>query len=150
MKKGKIIDTKWKVEEEKEGGGQGQVYKVSCEKLPGEVFALKFLKQQKCEERRKRMYREVCNISKLSDEHIMNIVDSNVESYEDDNIKLYYVSNYIEGEKIEKFVTENVVSFECALAFFKDFLQVISYCHENNIIHRDIKPDNILLHDNIL
>lgn len=150
MKIGKIIDEKWKVEEEKESGGQGQVYKVSCEKFPGEVFALKFLKQQKCEERRKRMHREVCNISKLSDCHLMNIVDSNVEFYEDDNIKLYYVSNYIVGDTLEKYVTKNEVSFECALSFFKDFLQVISYCHEKNIIHRDIKPDNILLHDNKL
>lgn len=44
MKTGKTIDEKWKIEEEKGSREQGQVYKVSCEKFPERMFALKFLK----------------------------------------------------------------------------------------------------------
>mgnify|MGYP002622983452 CR=1 FL=1 len=55
MKPGQIVKEKWKIIEEKDGGGQGSVFVASCTDYPQQKFALKFLKQQKSPDRRVRM-----------------------------------------------------------------------------------------------
>ena len=75
----------------------------------------------------------------------MSIVYSNAEKHEDLTEKLYYVSKYIEGKTLEEYVEENNITLIEALSFFKEFLDVLEYCHTKGILHRDIKPDNILL-----
>ena len=144
MRIGQVIDGKWTIDEIKGRGGQGEVFKVR-ENDSNEVFALKFLNKQSDVERRSRMYREVCNVRRLSNNHLINIVYSNAEKYEDLAEKLYYVSKYIEGKTLEEYVEENNITLLEALPFFRDFLGVLEYCHTNGILHRDIKPDNILL-----
>lgn len=144
MKIGQVIDDKWTIDEIKGRGGQGEVFKVR-ENVSNEVYALKFLNKQSDVERRSRMYREVCNVRRLSNNHLINIVYSNAEKYEDLAEKLYYVSKYNEGKTLEEYVEENNITLLEAISFFRDFLGVLEYCHTNGILHRDIKPDNILL-----
>jgi len=150
MKPGQIVKEKWKIIEEKDGGGQGSVFVASCTDYPQQKFALKFLKQQKSSDRRVRMNREVSNVVTLSNEHLMKIIDSNVADYENINEKLFYVSDYIDGETLDSYVNRETVGFDEALDFFKTFLDVMEYCHSEKILHRDIKPDNILLRNNSL
>ena len=150
MKPGQIVKEKWKIIEEKDGGGQGSVFVASCIDYPQQKFALKFLKQQKSPDRRVRMNREVSNVVTLSNEHLMKIIDSNVADYENINEKLFYVSDYIDGETLESYVNRETVGLDEALDFFKTFLDVMEYCHSKKILHRDIKPDNILLRNNSL
>jgi len=150
MKPGQIVKEKWKIIEEKDGGGQGSVFVASCADYPQQKFALKFLKQQKSLDRRVRMNREVSNVVTLSNEHLMKIIDSNVADYENISEKLFYVSDYIDGETLESYVNRETVGFDEALDFFKTFLDVMEYCHSEKILHRDIKPDNILLRNNSL
>ena len=143
MRIGQIIDGRWTIEDIKGRGGQGEVFKVR-ENDSNEVFALKFLNKQGDVERRSRMYREVRNVNLLSNDHLISIVYSNAERHEDLTERLYYVSEYIEGKTLEEYIEENNVTFLDALAFYKEFLCVLEYCHTKGILHRDIKPDNIL------
>ena len=96
MKRGQLVKGKWKIVEEKGGGGQGFIFLVSCTDYPQQNFVLKYLKQQNSLDRRSRMKREVNHIKKLSNEHLMTIIDSNVVEYENLTEKLFYVSDYIE------------------------------------------------------
>lgn len=146
MRIGQIIDGRWTIEDIKGRGGQGEVFRVR-DAVSSKVFALKFLNKQGDVERRSRMYREVCNANLLSNNHLINIIYSNAERHEDLTEKLYYVSEYIEGKTLEEYVEENNVTLLDALAFYKEFLGVLEYCHTKGILHRDIKPDNILLID---
>ena len=103
------------------------------------------LNKQKDIERRKRMNAEVNNVSKLENSHLTKIVFSNAAEFENIDVRLYYVSEYIDGCTLEEYVESNDISFEEAQNFFLEFLKVIEYCHNNNILHRDIKPANIML-----
>ena len=150
MKLGQLVNDKWKILEKKDGGGQGDIFIVSCADYPQQKFALKFLKQQKCPDRRIRMKREVINVTALSNEHLTKIIDSNIMDYKDVEKKLFYVSDYVEGETLEDYVERKSIEFDEALAFFMSFLEVMEYCHLAKTLHRDIKPDNILLRDKCL
>lgn len=145
MKTGDIIGGKWKIIEEGNGGGQGKIFKVYEDGKPETDFALKFLNRQNNLERRKRMYYEVKNVSQLDNVHLMTIVNSNVDYYEDTSQKLYYVTEYIDGITLEEYVERNTIDFYTALNFYAELLNLLYYCHSNHVIHRDIKPENIML-----
>ena len=149
MKK-KLYGERWEKIDSAGDGGQGYVLKVKDINNPTDIFALKFLKKQTDSERRKRMFNEVNNVKLLKNEHLINIIDTNCDSYEKEEVKLYYVSPYIEGCTLEEYRKSHDISFSEAISLFKEILKVISYCHENDILHRDIKPENIMLKDNNL
>jgi len=59
---------------------------------------------------------------------------------------LYYTMPYIEGETLRALVDrERQLPLERALAITRDVADALHYAHGRNIIHRDIKPDNILI-----
>lgn len=144
MKVGQTIDGQWIISETMGRGGQGEVFKVT-DSIDSCFYALKFLNKQSDEERRQRMFMEVCNVKHLSDRHLMNITYSNAEKYKDLSEKLYYVSDFIDGISLEQYVETHDISYAEAISFYMEFLKTIECCHNNGIIHRDIKPDNIML-----
>jgi len=90
-----------------------------------------------------RFLREVEIAARLNHPHILALYDSG----EADGF-LFYVMPYITGESLRhKLDREKQLSVDEALAITRQVASALSHAHAHNVIHRDVKPENILLHE---
>lgn len=147
-RKEKPWSDKWEIIEELSGGGQGATFLVKRkspgEIIPNETFVLKVLKNKTDPERRKRMYREVANLKTLDHSGIPKLIESNAEQF-DSEVRLYMVTEFIEGETLSQAIEKGRVELSVASELVLKLLDIIQYCHDLGVVHRDIKPDNIIL-----
>lgn len=124
------------------GGGMGVVFKAEDMRLGREV-ALKFLPPQFSDdsEAKERFIREARAASKLDHPNICTIYDVG----ESDTGQLFLVMAYYEGETLKKRLEKGPLSVDEAIVFMRQMAAGLGKSHERNILHRDIKPGNILI-----
>lgn len=123
-------------------GGMGTVYKAKCHLL-NRFVAVKILKAELSndEEFVARFKREATSIARLSHPNIVNVHDVGTEN----NIN-FIVMEYINGKTLKQVIKENGrLSSEKTLDIALQTAKALQCAHINNIIHRDIKPDNIMI-----
>ena len=122
-------------------GGMGVVYKAQDTKL-GRPVALKFLAPHllRDEEARKRFHREAKAAAKLDHPNICTV-------YEIDEVdgKTFIVMAFLEGRPLSKKIAEGPLKLNEALSVAGQIAEGLEAAHENGVVHRDIKPDNIML-----
>ena len=90
-----------------------------------------------------RFLREVEIAAKLNHPHILPLYDSG-----DADGFLFYVMPYIKGESLRaKLEREQQLSVEESLAVTRQAASALGHAHAHGVIHRDVKPENILLHE---
>jgi len=90
-----------------------------------------------------RFLREIAIAAKLNHPHILALYDSG----EADGF-LFYVMPYIRGESLRhKLEREHQLPIEDALAIARQVASALGHAHAQHVIHRDVKPENILLHE---
>ncbi|MGK7922968.1 MAG: protein kinase [Trichodesmium sp.] len=136
----------WKIIENIGGGGQGQTYIVEPKNnsFPANKYVLKKLNKQNDSERRSRMRREVVILETLDCSGIPRLIDSNSEIFKSDT-PLYMVTEFIPGDTLSDFIKTEVMNIFSAISFTIKLLDTLKYCHQIGIVHRDIKPDNIII-----
>ncbi len=89
----------------------------------------------------KELFKREANIlDTLKHEQIPAIYD-----HFEENNSLYLVEEYIDGDDlVREFNQEGMFSEEKIKSLLKDLLPVLNYLHQRNLLHRDIKPDNIM------
>jgi eukaryotic-like serine/threonine-protein kinase len=122
-------------------GGTGIVLLAQDQKHHRQV-AIKVLKPELAAALgRERFLREIATAAGLNHPHILPLHDSG----EADGF-LYYVIPYVEGESLrDRLDRERQLVLEDALQIAREVADALSYAHSHNVLHRDIKPDNILL-----
>ncbi len=90
-----------------------------------------------------RFLREIAIAAQLQHPHILTLIDSG----EADSF-LYYVMPYVEGESLRvKLAREGELPINEALRVLREVVDALKHAHQHGLVHRDIKPDNVLLSD---
>jgi eukaryotic-like serine/threonine-protein kinase len=142
MMNGKRISGRYRIIKLIGGGGMANVYLAHDMILDREV-AIKMLRMDFANEEEfiKRFQREAQSATSLVHPNIVSIYDVGEE---DD---LYYiVMEYVQGMTLKQYIQQHSpVGVDQALDIMKQLTLAISHAHQNHIVHRDIKPHNILV-----
>jgi serine/threonine protein kinase/Tol biopolymer transport system component len=122
-------------------GGMGEVYRARDTRLD-RVVAIKILPAQLSSDpaRKQRFEREARIISKLNHPHICTLHDIGHQDGID-----YLVMECVEGETLDKRLQRGPVPTEQVLKFGTQIADALDKAHRNGVIHRDLKPGNIML-----
>jgi serine/threonine-protein kinase len=122
-------------------GGMGEVYRAHDERLDRQV-AVKVLPASVAQdsERIARFEREAKAVAKLSHPHICTLHDVGREEGVD-----FLVMEYLDGESLADRLAKGAVPLEGALAFAIQIAGALDAAHRRGILHRDLKPGNIML-----
>ncbi|MDR1392310.1 MAG: Stk1 family PASTA domain-containing Ser/Thr kinase [Clostridiales bacterium] len=138
---GKIIGNRYEILEEAGNGGMSIVYKAKCRMLSRDV-AIKILRKkfQYDEDSIKRFYTESQASAMLSHPNIISIYDFGHE-----NGLYYIVLEYIEGTTLKHIINKNKLNLKEVVDFSIQIASALEHAHKKSIIHRDIKPQNIII-----
>ncbi len=134
---------RYRIQRELGRGGMATVYLAEDLKHHRQV-AIKVLKPELAAALgAERFLREIEIAARLTHPHILPLHDSG----EADGF-LYYVMPYVEGESLRaRLAREGELPVAEALRILRDVVDALAYAHEHGVVHRDIKPDNVMLTD---
>jgi serine/threonine-protein kinase len=140
---GRVFDKRYKIEKVIGVGGMAIVFKAE-DILMNRTVAIKMLKNDVAgdTEALRRFINESKAVAMLSHENIVNIYDVSVKG----NTK-YIVMEYIEGITLKAFLKHKggSLSWRETLNISEQILRALEHAHSKGVIHRDIKPQNIML-----
>jgi serine/threonine-protein kinase len=139
-------DDRYVMEREIGRGSMATVYLAQDRKHNREV-ALKVLKPEiAIGSDRRRFQREIGILARLHHPHILQLYDSGVLTLSDGREGLFYVMPHVGGETLrQKLQREGALSVGDAVHIGKEVADALAYAHAQGVIHRDIRPENILL-----
>jgi Tol biopolymer transport system component len=136
-----LLGSRYRLERELGGGSMATVY-LAEDVRHGRQVALKLLRQEYAATfAAERFLREIEIAARLQHPHIVPLLDSGEVGG-----NLYLVMPFIEGESLRvRLVREGRLPAGEVIRILGDVADALAYAHGKGIIHRDIKPDNILL-----
>ncbi len=142
---GKRIDGRYEIHEIIGVGGMAVVYKA-YDNIDDRIVAIKILKEEYIanEEFRRRFKNESKYIAVLSHPNIVKVFDVSFG----DRLQ-YIVMEYIEGITLKEYIEQQkVIQPKEAIHFVTQILRALQHAHDKGIVHRDVKPQNIMLLQN--
>ncbi len=139
---GKRLDGRYEIQEITGVGGMSVVYKA-YDSVDDRVVAIKVLKEEYMNDAEfvRKFKNESKAISVLSHPNIVRVYDVSFG----DKIQ-YIVEEYVDGITLKEYIEkQKVITWNEALFFTTQILRALQHAHDKGIVHRDIKPQNIIL-----
>jgi len=139
---GRTMGGRYVVAQKIGAGGMGTVYRARHEAV-GRDVAIKFLAPELALDatNRKRFLREAKAANRINHEHIIDITDFG----ETDDGHVFLVMEYLVGRPLNAVIEQGPMPTLRALGIMLQMAQALARAHEFDVVHRDIKPDNIYL-----
>lgn len=141
---GKILGNRYEIIEKIGGGGMAIVYKAK-DKLLNRYVAIKVLRHEFTNDQDfiEKFRQESLSAASLTHPNIVSIYDTGV----DENI-YYIVMEYVKGMTLKKYINKKgKIEENEAIKITRQIAEALKHAHNNKVIHRDIKPHNILMTD---
>ena len=139
---GRMLDNRYEILQVIGTGGMAIVYKAKCHRL-NRMVAIKILKDEFIadEEFRRRFRAEGENVAMLSHPNIVSVYD--VSSSDEAN---FLVMELIEGITLKQYMEKKgVLNWKETLHFAMQIAKALEHAHQKGIVHRDIKPHNVMV-----
>ncbi len=139
---GRLLDNRYEILEVIGTGGMAVVYKALCHRL-NRLVAIKILKDEfsRDQEFRRRFHAESQAVAMLSHPNIVSVYDVSRSGDVD-----YIVMELIEGITLKQYLEKKGrLNWRETLHFSMQIAKALEHAHSRGIIHRDIKPHNIMI-----
>ena len=139
---GRLLDNRYEILEVIGTGGMAVVYKARCHRL-NRLVAIKILKDDYLgdEEFRRRFHAESQAVAMLGHPNIVAVYDVSTSIMAD-----YIVMELIEGITLKQYMeTKGVLNWKETLHFAIQIAKALEHAHSRGIVHRDIKPHNVMV-----
>ena len=135
------LGDRYSIERETGRGAAAVVFRATCLNT-GQLVALKILRPELVVSvTAERFLREIQIISRLDHPKIGRVLDSGEKDW-----LVYYVMPYFEGPSLQSLLNKcGRVSLGDTLRIANDLLDALIHAHQHGIVHRDVKPDNIII-----
>ncbi len=139
---GRLLDNRYEILEVIGTGGMAVVYKARCHRL-NRLVAIKILKDDylEDEEFRRRFHSESQAVAMLSHPNIVSVYDVSTSITAD-----YIVMELIDGITLKQYMEKKgVLNWKETLHFAIQISKALEHAHSRGIVHRDIKPHNVMV-----
>ncbi len=139
---GRLLDNRYEILEVIGTGGMAVVYKARCHRL-NRLVAIKILKDDylEDEEFRRRFHSESQAVAMLSHPNIVSVYDVSTSIMAD-----YIVMELIDGITLKQYMEKKgVLNWKETLHFAIQIAKALEHAHSRGIVHRDIKPHNVMV-----
>lgn len=147
---GSVLNNRYEILEKVGVGGMAIVYKAKDIYLK-RVVAIKVLKEQYLEDKEfiKKFVIEAQSVANLNNQNIVKIYDVG-QHLENNKVYNYIVMEYIKGKTLKQLINENGrLKSSAVISISKQIANALNCAHSHHIIHRDIKPHNIIIDENL-
>lgn len=146
----KVISGRYQLTKLIGSGGMADVY-VAHDSVLGRKVAIKVLNEELAANKKfsQRFKQEAKSASSMDHPNIVQVLDAGETTETDENgVKHTYaflVMEYVDGLELSKLVARGPLKVPEAIRVTKELLSAVEFAHNKGIVHRDIKPDNIML-----
>ncbi|HOU13737.1 MAG TPA: protein kinase [Anaerolineae bacterium] len=143
---GQTLQTRYRIVAPLGQGGMGAVYRAWDTRLQVPVALKEMMPQagiaaELLAQLRQQFEQEAMVLARLSHPHLVRVTD-----FFEEQSNVYLVMDFVEGENLADHIArEGALPEAAVLAWANALLDALEYCHRQRIIHRDIKPQNVIL-----
>jgi eukaryotic-like serine/threonine-protein kinase len=141
---GTVLSGRYRLEAKLGSGGMSTVYLAKDETLDRPV-AVKLMHREMSEQpdQLERFRQEARSVAKISHPNVVSVIDAG-----EDHGYPYIVFEYVEGETLKQRISRiGALDIQESIAYAIEIARGLTIAHARNLVHRDIKPQNVLIDD---